>query len=98
MFSQTYYVYIMTNKPYGTLYIGFTSDLTRRIIVHKKKSIKGFTSKYNLTMLVYFEEHESSFDAFQRERQIKKWKREWKIELIESLNPEWKDLAFDWEE
>ena len=87
----------MANRPNGTIYIGFASDLTKRVIAHKNKMVKGFTSRYNITRLVYFEEHETSYEAFQRERQMKKWKRQWKIELIEKMNPEWKDLAADWE-
>lgn len=88
-----FYVYIVTNKPNGTLYIGFTDDLTRRMREHKSKACKGFAAKYNLTSLVYFEEHLTSNDAFVRERQMKKWKREWKIKLIEELNSTWEDLA-----
>lgn len=92
-----YIVYILTNKPYGTLYIGFTNDIARRMREHKSGATKGFTYKYNLTKLVYFEIHKTNSDAFIRERQIKKWKRAWKIELIENQNPEWKDLAEDWD-
>ena len=87
----------MANRPNGAIYIGFANDLTKRVIAHKNKMVKGFTSRYNITLLVYFEEHETSYEAFQRERQMKKWKRQWKIELIEKMNPEWRDLAADWE-
>ena len=92
----SFYVYIITNKPNGVLYIGFTNDLSRRILEHKRKQTKGFSSKYNLSKLVYWEEFETSYEAFMRERQMKKWKRIWKIELIEKDNPEWKDLAAEW--
>ncbi len=78
------------------LYIGFTNYLERRIKEHKTKQVKGFTYKYNLSKLVYFEEFENSFEAFQRERQMKKWKRQWKLNLINEMNPEWKDLSKDW--
>jgi putative endonuclease len=93
---KTYYVYILASKKNGTLYIGFTDDLTRRVIEHKLKSAPGFTAKYGVDKLVYFEEFNNSFAAFQRERQLKKWHRAWKIELIEKNNPLWNDLASDW--
>lgn len=91
-----YYVYILSNKRNGTLYIGFTNDIERRVLEHKSKTYKGFTSKYDTTLLVYFEEHESSNDAYTRERQIKKWKRIWKLALIEKNNPDWNDLSKEW--
>ena len=93
----TYYVYIITNKTNGTLYTGFTDDLNRRIREYKSGVCKGFAYKYNLTKLVYFEEFQNSSEAFIRERQMKKWKREWKINRIEEMNPDWHDLAEDWE-
>ena len=92
-----YYVYILASKKNSVLYIGFTNDLSRRMKEHKSKVIKGFTSKYNVEKLVYFEEYGNSNDAFLRERQLKKWKRLWKIELFEKENPEWNDLSIDWE-
>ena len=92
----TFYVYILANKPNGVLYVGMTNELERRIAEHKGKQIRGFTHKYNIDKLVYFEEFETSDEAFQRERQMKKWKRDWKIEIIENKNPEWKDLANNW--
>ncbi len=73
-----------------------TNELERRIAEHQGKQIKGFTYKYNVDQLVYFEEFENYNEAFQRERQMKKWKRNWKVELIENKNPEWKDLASNW--
>jgi putative endonuclease len=89
-------VYTLTNKPNGVLYVGMTNELDRRITEHKTKQIKGFTYKYNVDQLVYFEEFETYHEAFQKERQMKKWKRDWKVELIENKNPEWKDLANSW--
>ena len=94
---KLFYVYILASKRNGTLYIGFTDDLERRIREHKEKSVSGFTAKYNVTKLVYFEKFEYSYDAFERERRMKKWKRAWKLKLIEKDNPEWNDLAKDWE-
>ena len=93
---QSYYVYILTSKRNGTLYIGLTNDLERRMLEHKKKIYKGFTSKYDVHLLVYFEEFESHKEAYSRELQIKKWKRTWKLELIEKENPLWIDLSKDW--
>ncbi len=88
------YVYILSNKS-RTLYIGVTSDLRRRVYEHKHKLIDGFTKKYNLTSLVYFETFNNMQDAIQREKQLKNWHREWKINLIESISPGWKDLSED---
>ena len=87
-----YFTYILANQKNGTLYIGSTNDLVRRVYQHKEKSIKGFTSKYNVDQLVYFEEFDSPDFAVARERQIKKWNRAWKLELIEKDNPDWDDL------
>ena len=91
-----YYIYILTNHKNGTLYIGMSNDLERRVFEHKNKLIKGFTKKYGLNRLVYFEIYQYVNDAILREKRIKKWKRQWKIELIEEENPEWDDLARDW--
>jgi len=93
---ETYWVYILASKRNGTLYIGFTSDLDRRIFEHKFKLVEGFTKRYNINKLVYYEEYTCRNDAFIRERQMKKWNRAWKIELIEKENPNWKDFAEDW--
>ena len=93
--EKTFYVYILASKPYGTLYTGVTSDLTQRIAQHKKKTLKGFTSKYNVDKLVYYEIHFDGHEAFRREKQIKKWKRQWKINLIEKDNPHWEDRYFE---
>lgn len=99
MFQKTYYTYILASKKNGTLYIGITSDLEKRIVEHKTKTFKGFTEKYDVNMLVYFEIFSDVYDAIAREKQLKKWNRKWKIELIEKTNPTWEDLArswFDW--
>ena len=95
---NNFFVYIMASKRNGTLYIGLTDDITRRVAEHKNKIFKGFTAKYNISMLVYFEEHETYEEAYTRERQMKKWKRIWKLNLIEKDNPDWKDLSLDWME
>lgn len=86
------YVYILASECRGTLYISVTSNLYRRIMQHKQKCIPGFTSKYNVTKLVYYEEHLFIRDALTREPQLKYWKRLWKIRLIESVNPLWEEL------
>ena len=92
---RQYYVYIMTNKNNTVLYTGMTNDLIRRVYEHKKEMLVGFISKYKIHMLVYFEVYEDIYNANTREKRIKAWKRQWKIELIESTNPEWKDLYED---
>ena len=86
------YVYLMTNKSNAVLYTGVTSDLVKRIYEHKQKLVEGFTKKYNVCKLVYFEETDEIIEAITREKQIKGWVRRKKIALIESKNPEWKDL------
>jgi putative endonuclease len=86
------YVYIMTNKPKGVLYVGVTNDISRRAWEHRTGIIKGFTWKYNLHRLVWFEFHEDIVEAIRREKQIKKWNRAWKTEMVERLNPTWNDL------
>jgi putative endonuclease len=85
-------VYILASKMNGTLYIGVTSDLPQRIWQHKNHLADGFTKKYDVSQLVFFEQHVTMESAIVREKQLKRWKREWKIELIESKNPEWIDL------
>lgn len=90
--NENYYIYIITNKKGGVLYIGITHDLRKRIYQHKNKTIEGFSSRYNLVKLVYFEHHTKKWDAAERERKLKNWKRQWKIELIEKTNPNWDDL------
>ena len=88
-----FYVYMLANKPYGTLYTGVTSDLLRRIWEHKNKVVPGFTRRYGVDRLVWVEAHESHEAALRREKQIKEWKREWKINLIERENRHWLDLT-----
>ena len=92
---NNYYVYILASKYNGTLYTGFTSDLAGRVYVHKNDLAEGFTRKYGVHRLVYFETCDDYDSALQREKQIKEWKRQWKIELIEKANPEWRDLYED---
>lgn len=87
------FVYILANKKNGTIYVGITSDLIKRIYEHKNKLINGFSRKYNLTNLVYYEVHDNIEEATNRERQIKNWHRQWKINLIEKNNPNWNDLS-----
>ncbi|MGH6742707.1 MAG: GIY-YIG nuclease family protein [Bradyrhizobium sp.] len=86
------FVYVLASKPYGTLYIGSTFDLAGRVSEHKAKAVPGFTKKYCIDRLVWYQVHESLEAALLRERQIKKWKRDWKINLIERENPHWTDL------
>ena len=93
---KQYYVYILTNKS-KTLYVGLTNNLIRRLYEHKQKLVNGFTKKYNMTHLVYLEETSDVVSAIAREKQIKGWLRRKKISLIETVNPEWKDLAEDWD-
>jgi putative endonuclease len=92
---KNYYVYILTSKRNGTIYIGVTSDLVRRIDEHKRGLDDGFTNKYHCHQLVYLEEYKDIDIAITREKQMKEWKRKWKLELIEKLNPEWRDLWDD---
>ena len=92
---KKYYVYVLASQINGTLYIGVTNDLKRRIEEHKSGLIPGFTSKYKTTLLVYFEESNSATEAIAREKQLKNWHRLWKLNLINEANPEWKDLSED---
>lgn len=90
-----YYVYLLASKKNGTLYIGVTNDLIKRVYEHKNDIIDGFTKKYGVRALVYYEETKDINSAITREKQIKKWRRSWKIELIEKMNLGWKDLYPD---
>jgi putative endonuclease len=90
--TRTYYVYIMANM-HRTLYIGMTNDLSRRIYQHKRKELPGFTARYGLTKLVYYEQTDDVWSALEREKHLKGWTRGRKVELIESVNPEWRDLS-----
>ena len=89
---DSYYVYIMASQPYGTLYIGVTNNLIRRVYEHKNDFVQGFTKNYNVHMLVYYEQCDSIESAILRERQMKHWNRQWKISRIIKRNPGWKDL------
>jgi len=94
---KSYFVYIMTNKPQGVLYNGFSGSLEGRVLQHKQKEkSRSFTARYNCTRLVYFEEFWDPIDGISREKEIKGWVRSRKIVLIESMNPEWKDLSEGW--
>ena len=95
MGMKKYYVYIM-NSPTGTLYTGMTSDLRRRVYEHKRKLREGFTKKYNVTRLAYYEETGDVHSALAREKEIKKWRRSKKLALIKSVNPTWRDLSEGW--
>lgn len=86
------YVYIITNRPRGVLYIGVTSDLVRRIYEHKQHVVEGFSKRYGLDRLVYFEPYEAIGTAIQREKAMKHWVRQWKVNAIEGMNPGWEDL------
>ncbi len=90
--SKQFYVYILTSKRNGTLYIGVTSNLAQRIRQHKSNQSEGFCKKYNVRQLVYFEQHDTAENAITREKQLKKWNRTWKLKLIEKHNPQWQDL------
>ncbi len=94
--EHVYYVYILANKRNGTLYVGVTNNIARRLREHKIGAIEGFTKKYHVYTLVYYEQYDFIYDAIQREKNIKAWRRRWKLDLIESINPEWKDLSKEW--
>jgi putative endonuclease len=89
---MVFWVYILASQPGGTLYVGVTNDLVRRIFEHREGLVRGFTKRYGVKMLVYFEQQETAIAAIQREKNIKHWSREWKIDLIVSKNPDWRDL------
>ena len=88
-------VYLLASKPYGTLYLGVTSKLVGRTWQHKNDQVDGFSKQYGVYRLVWYEMHETMLEAITREKQIKKWKRDWKINLVQSMNPEWRDLYSD---
>lgn len=90
--EKMYYVYITASKKNGTLYVGMTNNLQRRIHEYKNNMLPGFTSRYNVTKLVYFEKIDTVIEAIAREKQLKNWHRRWKINLVESMNPNWQDL------
>ncbi|RTE95207.1 GIY-YIG nuclease family protein [Bradyrhizobium sp. LVM 105] len=89
---MAYYVYILASRRDGAIYVGITKDLVRRVHEHRIKAVQGFTAKYNITQLVWFEVYDDPISAISREKELKKWKRAWKIQLIEKDNPNWDDL------
>ena len=89
---MAYYVYILASRKDGATYVGITNDLVRRVYEHRTKAVRGFASKYNISRLVWFEVYDDPISAISREKELKKWKRSWKIRLIESQNPNWDDL------
>ena len=93
--NKQYFVYILASRKHGTLYIGVTNDLIRRTHQHKLKAVRGFTKQYDVHKLMYFEIFDDPLSAITREKQLKKWNREWKIQLIEKENPDWRDLSND---
>ncbi len=94
---KLWYVYIMSNKPQGVIYVGVTNNLLERVKEHKLKIYpNSFTAKNNCDKLIYFEEWEDGFEATVREKQLKKWKRDWKVNLIEDMNPAWMDISLNW--
>ncbi len=94
--ERKYYVYILTNWNNRVLYVGLTNDLFRRMHEHKNKVVSGFTKRYNLNKLVYYQETSDVLSAITREKEIKKWRRQKKNDLVSSMNPEWKDLSESW--
>jgi putative endonuclease len=94
--ERTFYVYILASRPWGTLYIGITNDLLKRVFQHKEGLVEGFTKTYSVKTLVHWEEFATAFDAIHREKRLKKWPRAWKITLIRAENPDWNDLAAEW--
>jgi len=90
--DKTYYVYILSDTFHGTLYVGVTNNLARRMYEHQNGLVDGFTKTYDIKCLVYYESYNNAIDAIQREKRVKKWNRIWKIRLINSQNPQWKDL------
>jgi putative endonuclease len=92
---RSYWLYILASRPRGTLYVGMTRDLVRRVYQHREGVVEGFTNAHNVKMLVYYEQHTTAMGAIQREKNIKHWSRAWKIALIRSMNPDWRDL---WDE
>ncbi len=91
--GKRFFVYILANRPKGVVYTGVTNDLARRVSQHKSKAVPGFTNKYGVTRLVYYEEHASVLEVRAREHALKRWRRAWKFKLIEDVNPTWRNLA-----
>jgi len=90
--KEAAYVYILASEPYGTLYVGVTSDLVKRVWEHKNGFVEGFTKRYGVKQLVWYEEHGSIISAIEREKRIKRWHRDWKVNLIQAMNPQLDDL------
>jgi putative endonuclease len=90
--GRTYWVYILASRKHGTLYIGVTNDLSRRVFEHKQRIVPGFTAQYGIDRLVWYEAYNDIREAIGREKQLKHWNRDWKIRLIEEFNPDWMDL------
>ena len=95
MLVKEYYLYILSSQKYGTLYIGITNNLLKRVYQHKQNLLEGFTKSYGVHQLVYYEAHADINEAILREKRLKKWRRDWKINLIERDNPHWVDLYFE---
>ncbi len=93
--ERVYFVYILASRRNGTLYVGVTNDLIGRVTEHRDGLIPGFTKRHGVKLLVYFEEHAGIDEAIRREKHVKRWRRTWKLELIESANPHWRDLRFE---
>jgi putative endonuclease len=93
--EKNFFVYMLASQKNGTLYIGVTSDLPKRVWEHKNKVVEGFTEKYDVDKLVWFEQHDNAESAITREKQMKEWKRDWKIKRIAEMNPDWNDLYDD---
>ena len=94
--ERQFYVYVLTSRPWGTLYVGVTNDLLRRVFEHREGLVEGFTKTYGVKTLVYFEQWATAPEAIHREKRLKKWPRAWKITLIRTNNPDWNDLAAQW--
>ncbi len=92
---MSYWLYIMASKPFGTLYVGMTNDLVRRVYEHREGLADGFSKQHDVKLLVYYEEHATALAAIQREKNIKHWSRAWKVDLVRKMNPEWRDLCED---
>jgi putative endonuclease len=90
---ERYFVYLLANRRYGVLYVGVSNDLARRVEQHRQKLVRAFTAKYGIVKLVYFEEFASILEARAREHTLKRWRRPWKLALVDKVNPEWRDLA-----
>ena len=90
---MSFFVYLLASRRHGTLYLGVTNDLVRRVYEHKTKAMPGFTAQYGVDRLVWYETYDEPLPAIAREKELKKWRRDWKIRLIEEQNPEWRDLS-----